>query len=231
MAATAWDVATRELTVRSDAAQSLHHTEGVRSDLQAAGLSVALLDGRGVVDLLADRLDPTRHEASAELAEGRQWEAGDECVRAAARLRAAPIEVQARQLLVGGRPEATVHVSLAPEQTWLGWLLHLMGSEEPFTLSVHVTATDRHRERTLQRRRYRRVYGVNRGVEARGQLLDPDARLHEQDALELNDELAASTGAGIYRVAIYATYTEPGQNHAALTEVSRCGGARARDGI
>ena len=102
-----------------------------------------------------------------------------------------------------------LHVSLAPEQTWLGWLLHLTQAPRPFTLSVHVQATERYRERMAQKRRYKRLFGVNRGIEQRGRPLDPDARVHEEEAAELTDELATSTGAGIYRVSVYLALREP----------------------
>ena len=83
--------------------------------------------------------------------------------------------------------EQVLHVSLPPEQTWLGWLLHLTQAPRPFTLSVHVQATERYRERMAQKRRYKRLFGVNRGVEQRGRPLDPDARLAEEEAAELTE--------------------------------------------
>ena len=86
----------------------------------------------------------------------------------------------------------------------------MMQAPRPFALSVHVQATERYRERMAQKRRYRRIHGVNRGVEQRGRPLDPDARVQEEEAAELNDELATSAGAGIYRVSIYGSLLEPG---------------------
>jgi len=68
----------------------------------------------------------------------------------------------------------------------------MMQAARPFSLSVHVQATERYRERMAQKRRYKRLYGVNRGVEQAGRPLDPDARVAEQEAAELNDELATS---------------------------------------
>ena len=62
--------------------------------------------------------------------------------------------------------EQVLHVSLPPEQTWLGWLMHITQAPRPFALSVHVQATERYRERMAQKRRYRRLFGVNRGIEA-----------------------------------------------------------------
>jgi type IV secretory pathway VirB4 component len=84
----------------------------------------------------------------------------------------------------------------------------MMQAPRPFTLSVHVQATERYRERMAQKRRYKRLYGVNRGIEQRGRPLDPDARVQEEEAAELNDELATSAGAGIYRVSIYGSILE-----------------------
>jgi hypothetical protein len=206
-----------------DAHDCARHTDGVREDLEAAGLTVAPLDGGAVLDLIGERFDPARGEHLSPPASTITQGLPIQSAAVNDLLRTAELQVGSRQLCLDGRPEACLFVSLAPEQTWLGWLLHLMGDPRPFTVSVHVTATERHRERTLQRRRYRRVYGVNRGVESRGQLLDPDARLHEQDALELNDELAA-TGAGIYRMSIYAAYTEPAGDQAVLDECVRAAG-------
>ena len=85
-------------------------------------------------------------------------------------MRAAELDLSERsQISIGGQPERCLFVSRPPEQTWLGWLWHLMAGPCPFALSVHVDATDRYRERSAQRRRHRRIYGINRGVEARGQ--------------------------------------------------------------
>ena len=98
----------------------------------------------------------------------------------------APVSLADRgHLQIGGSLEEVFYVSLAPEQTWLGWLLHMMGAPRPFSLSVHVQATERYRERMAQKRRYKRLYGVNRGIEQHGRPLDPDARVAEEEAAEL----------------------------------------------
>ena len=59
-------------------------------------------------------------------------------------------------------------LSGVPEHTWLGWMFHFMQAPRPFTLAVHVHATDRLRERQAQKRRWKRLRGVNLGVERRG---------------------------------------------------------------
>lgn len=203
---------------------SLRHTEGVRSDLEAMGVSARPLDGGEVLDLLHARFDPDAQRAgelpasfmcpevvaSPIAGEG----AEDAGARASALARAvctAELGLAERShVRIGGSAEEVFFVSLAPEQTWLGWLLHMMQAPRPFTLSVHIQATERYRERMAQKRRYRRIHGVNRGVEQRGRPLDPDARVQEEEAAELNDELAMSAGAGIYRVSIYGSLLEAG---------------------
>jgi len=214
---------------------SLRHTEGIRTDLDAMGLAARPLSGGEVLDLLHSRFDPDAQSAGAlpasfmrseVLAPVRVGEGEDEAgVRAQALSEAictAEIDLSDRsRIRIGSTLEQVSYVSLAPEQTWLGWLLHMMQSPSPFVLSVHIEATERYRERMAQKRRYKRLYGVNRGVESNGRPLDPDARVREQEAAELVDELAASVGSGIYRVSIYhATSDRDGERLAELCQAS-----------
>ena len=206
------------------ARESLRLIEGLRGDLEAMGLDARLLAGAEVLDLLHERFDPAAHFAGALPASFMRPEsiegliAGEPVERANARalvlaqaICTASIDCSERsQLRLGTAAVECFYVSLAPEQTWLGWLLHLMQAPRPFALSVHVQATERYRERMAQKRRYRRIHGVNRGVEQRGRPLDPDARVQEEEAAELNDELAMSAGSGIYRVSIYGAYGDHG---------------------
>jgi hypothetical protein len=203
---------------------SLRHVEGVRGDLEAIGVTGRTLDGGEVLDLLHARFDPDAQSAGelpasfmaseviAPLIPGEPAaQAGERASALAEAICTATVSVADRShLRIGASAEEGFFVSLAPEQTWLGWLLHMMQSPRPFCVSVHVQATERFRERMAQKRRYRRIHGVNRGVEQRGRPLDPDARVLEEEAAELNDELATSAGAGIYRVSIYGALREPG---------------------
>jgi type IV secretory system conjugative DNA transfer VirD4/TraG family protein len=203
---------------------SLRHVEGVRSDLEAMGVPARPLDGREVLDLLHARFDPDAQRMGELPASFMCPEviaapvAGEDAEDASARASALASAICTAELglsershvRIGSSAEEVFYVSLAPEQTWLGWLLHLMQAPRPFTLSVHIQATERYRERMAQKRRYRRIHGVNRGVEQRGRPLDPDARVQEEEAAELNDELATSAGAGIYRVSIYGSLLESG---------------------
>jgi hypothetical protein len=205
--------------------ETLRNSESVAGELEAAGVESRLLAGREVLDLLAGRFDPTGHGAGKIPASFWRPEvvATHEpgCVgRVAGAVCAAPIDLRDRsRLCVGEEVERCLFVCHAPEQTWLGWLLHLMQTPAPFALSVHVHGTDRYRERAAQRRRQRRIHGVNRGVEAAGRPLGPDAGLLEREAEELNDQLAASAGTGIYRVGVYAALTAPGGDEMTLAEV------------
>jgi hypothetical protein len=203
---------------------SLRHVEGVRSDLEAMGVPARPLDGREVLDLLHARFDPDAQRTGELPASFMCPEviaapvAGEDAEDASARASALASAIcsaelglsERSHLRIGSSAEEVFYVSLAPEQTWLGWLLHMMQAPRPFTLSVHIQATERYRERMAQKRRYRRIHGVNRGVEQRGRPLDPDARVQEEEAAELNDELATSAGAGIYRVSIYGSLLESG---------------------
>ena len=214
----------------------LRHCEGVRADLEAMGISARSVSGHEVLDLLHSRFDPDAGrsggppasfmvpEVVAPLVAGETVEdAGDRAQALAGAICTAPIDLSERdRLKIGESLEQAFHVSLAPEQTWLGWLLHMMQSPSPFTLSVHIQATERYRERMSQKRRYKRLYGVNRGVEAHGRPLDPDARVAEQEAAELVDELATSAGAGIYRVSIYGSIQEPSPDPDAETLHELC---------
>ena len=205
---------------------SLRHSDGVRADLEAMGLQARPLNGDEVLDLLHGRFDPDAQRASGLPASFMSPDVvqglipGETAEQASGRAQAlaeaictAPINLAERtHLQIGESLEEVFYVSFAPEQTWLGWLLHTMQAPRPFTLSVHVQATERYRERMSQKRRYKRLYGVNRGIEQRGRPLDPDARVQEEEAAELNDELATSAGAGIYRVSIYGSIQEPSPN-------------------
>jgi hypothetical protein len=219
---------------------SLRHMEGVRMDLEAMALPAHALKGPEVLDLLNGRFDPGSAEAwglPASFLRPEVLEAptpGEPATVAVARARVlaqaictAPIGLTQRaHLQIGESLEQVLHVTLPPEQTWLGWLLHMTQAPLPFTLSVHIQATERYRERMAQKRRYKRLFGVNRGVEQRGRPLDPDARLAEQEAAELTEELTTSPGAGIYRLSIYLALRDPGADAEALSEL---GGAVARE--
>ncbi len=223
-------LATHERGVR----ESKRHTDAVRAELEAMGLLARELDGGEILDVLQERFDPSAagsgHAPASFLHTGALEDAmpGEDAASAAARAAgiaravcSAPIDLGAPgHLDVGGTLERVLHVSLAPEQTWLGWLAHLTQAPRPFTLAVHIHATERYRERMAQKRRYKRLFGVNRGVEQHGRPLDPDARMAEQEAAELTAELSANSSAAIYRMSIYLALREADGDAEMLAELS-----------
>ncbi len=240
-----------EAAHRSAIRESLRHCEGVRGDLDAIGLPARLLSGAEVLDLLHSRFDPDAagsgvlptsfmHSEAVQplVADESTTRAQDRARSLAQAICTAEIDGSDRsRIRIGGCFEQTLYVSLAPEQTWLGWLLHMMQAPCPFVLSVHIEATERFRERAAQKRRYKRLYGVNRGVEQRGRPLDPDARVREQEAADLVQELATSAGAGIYRISIYYTGSDRDPQRlaelcqATAREVAMASDARVNHGL
>lgn len=210
--------------------ESARHSEGVRADLESIGLSTRELDGAEAAQLLWARFAPAQADAGSTPALQFELPAtldalhDPEQARAhAVALRRAlcpeAIDLRDKHVLrVAGQVEQTRYVGSLPEQTWLGWLLYLMSAHCPFTVAVHLHATDRTRERLFHKRRYRRIFGNNRGTEMKGRPLDPDQQAQEAEAAELNAELAL-TGAGIYRLGCYLSIREPAGDTEALTDI------------
>jgi TraG P-loop domain len=210
--------------------ESARHAEGVRTDLESIGLSARELDGSEVAQLLWARFAPGDADAGrneelrvdlpsrlSDLSDPEQAEAHSAELRCA--LCPEAIDLRERNVMrIGGHVEQTRYVGSLPEQTWLGWLLYLMSAHSPFTVAVHLHATDRTRERLFHKRRYRRIHGNNRGTEMRGRPLDPDQHAQETEAADLNAELAL-TGAGVYRVGCYLSVREPAGDAEAVTEI------------
>ena len=191
---------------RRVAQESLHVTDAVRADLEALDLSTHMLSGPEVLDLLWRRFNPTAADRTPERRPGAR-EQRLELVGALtssptrARQRAPP---QALRELVAGSAidcadqrhlrvdrdlEQALYVATLPDATEFGWLLDAMQVQRPFTLTVHVHALDRLRERARFRSRHRRLFGVNRGAELRGRI----ARL--RDARPGGGALRAAQGA------------------------------------
>ncbi len=210
--------------------ESRRHADAVKAELEAMGLPVRELDGAEVLDLLQERFDPSAEDRDQAPASVLHPDAigdvdpGEDTAHSASLIAratcTAAIDLSAPgHLEIGGTLERVLHVSLAPEQTWLGWLAHLTAAPRPFTLTIHIHATERYRERMAQKRRYKRLFGVNRGVEQRGRPLDPDARMAEEEAAELTAELSANSSAAIYRMSVYLSLREPAGEAEMLTEL------------
>ena len=101
--------------------------------------------------------------------------------------------------------EQTIWVATTADNTQMGWLMGAMMTREPFALSVHVRALDRRRERRRLKMRYRRIYTVNRGAEARGRVPDFDRYAQEDESAHLLREMAGHERAGLFETSIYLT--------------------------
>jgi TraG P-loop domain len=196
--------------------------------LQALDLTPEILDGRHLLALLDRHLNPGAEPLAHNDATGLLGELPvdrDRALEAAGRLRGALCrsEVTERRghLDAGATCVLCRTVSSVPDHTWLGWLLHLMRSPYPFTLSVHWQAGRRATERQRARQRYRRIWGVQRGREMRLKAPDPEAGEREREAAELNQELTATAGAGVYQVAITIALEHPDGNAVELERHAR----------
>ena len=85
-----------------------------------------------------------------------------------------------------------------------------MQVQRPFTLSVHVHALDRLRERSRFKARHRRLFGVNRGAELRGRTPDYEMLAQEEELGELLKELSGHERAAAFEVSIYQSIRERG---------------------
>jgi hypothetical protein len=207
--------------------ESLRLTDAIRADLEALDLSTRLLSGPEVADLLWRRFNPTTADRTPErrpaaqesrlevLGELDAAQDASEAARAARRLReliaaSAHTADGQRQLRIDRDLEQTIWVATPPDATYFGWLLEAMEVSRPFTLSVHVHALDRLRERARHKARHRRLFGVNRGAELRGRAADYEMLAQEEEAAELLKELTGAERAAVYEVSIYQSIRERG---------------------
>jgi hypothetical protein len=208
------------------------HVEAIVAHLHALDLAPRQLDGRELTRLLDHHLNPNaRSSLDFDALLGPPTPDAREIAERAALLREAlcrsPVDDRARSHLIVG--ESAVHgraVTSVPDHTWLGWLFHLMQSPYPFTLAVRWQAGRRASERQRARHRYRRIWGVQRSREIRGRPPDPEASEREDEALRLQSELAASAGAGVFRVSISLCLKHPDGN---ATELARYAAEIERD--
>jgi hypothetical protein len=207
--------------------ESLVLTDAIRMDLESLDLATHMLSGPEVLDLLWRRFNPTTADRSPALRPGvpraRLEVLGEldlerdaaEAASAARALRelvanSAYEAPDQRYLRVDGDLEQVLFVVTPPEATYVGWLLDAMQVRRPYTLSVHIHALDRLRERSRHRARHRRLFGVNRGAEMRGRVVDFDMIAQEDEARVLVEELSGQERAAVYEVSIYQSIREPG---------------------
>jgi hypothetical protein len=198
--------------------ESFAFTEAIRSELDALSIPTRVINGEEVVELLWGRFNPTQADRAVKpprateiLGELDREIDTQEAREAAQRLREAiaqsPVDFDRshHHVEVDRDVEQTMWVATTADQTQMGWLMGAMMTREPFSLSVHVHALDRRRERTKLKMRYRRVFTVNRGSESRGRVPDFDRLAQEEESAQLLREMAGHDRAGLYDVSIYHT--------------------------
>jgi hypothetical protein len=212
---------------RRVARESLQLTDAIRADLEALDLSTHLLSGPEVLDLLWRRFNPTSADRTPEGRPGAREDRLEllgeldaiadtrDAAAAAHTLRelvaASGIDwPDQRHLRVDRDLEQVLYVATLPDATEFGWLLDAMHVQRPFTLSVHVHALDRLRERSRFKARHRRLFGVNRGAELRGRTPDYEMLAQEEELGELLKELSGHERAAAFEVAIYQSIRERG---------------------
>ena len=212
---------------RQVARESLVHTDAIRADIEALDLSTHHLDGAEVVDLLWRRFNPTTADRTPERRPGAREQRlrilgeldverdAREAAVAALALRDLVVESgvdfsDQRHIGVDRDLEQALYVATTPDATFFGWLLAAMEVERPFTLTVHVHALDRLRERARHKARHRRLFGINRGAEIRGRIADYEMLAQETEQRELLEELSGQERASVYDVAIYQSVRERG---------------------
>ncbi len=208
---------TREVRAHGRAIrEGLGHTDALRGELEALGLPTRMLGGTEVAALLWSRFNPTLADSGAapfgltDVVEDLALPVTeDEAAERARRLRAAiagsaiDFAADRRVAHIDRDLEQVIYTATTADLTYLGWLMGATMTRQPFTLSVHVHALDRHAERTKLKLGYRRVFAVNRGAEAKGRVPDFDRYLQEQETQELLAEMAGGDRAGLFRVSVY----------------------------
>lgn len=207
--------------------ESLYLTDAIRSDLEGLDLSTRLLSGPEVLDLLWRRCNPTTADRAPDRAPGAanarlevlgELDAVSDAREAAAAARtvreliadSAHESEDRRYLRVDRDLEQVLFVATPPDATYFGWLLDAMQVQRPFSLSVHVRALDRLRERNRHKARHRRLFGVNRGAQLRGRAADYEMLAQEEEAEALLKELGGQERAAVYELSIYQSIREPG---------------------
>jgi hypothetical protein len=214
--------------------ESLAFTESMRSELDTLALPSRLLNGEEVVALLWARFNPTQADRGKQrvprsteiFGELNEVVDAKQAREVARRLRGliaqSPIDFDrsAHHVEIDHDVEQTIWVATTADSTQPAWLMPAMMTREPFTLSVHVRALDRRRERSRLKMRYRRVFTVNRGAEARGRVPDFDRLAQEDESAHLLREMSGHERASLFETSIYHSTRRggPDPDLAALAE-------------
>jgi hypothetical protein len=201
------------------AADSLRLADTIASELAGAGCQLAPLDGAQALAALARVLAPGADPAPDRFAElPAVLDTTDPAAALAHREMLIDAVGAGAELEIGrdwlthrptGELEAVMHLSGAPADTSVWWLMGLMEVPPPWRFSVHVTATDRARQRRRQRRRHKRLWADLRRRERDGKLIAQETYEQEREAAELDAELRLTGASGIYDLAVYLAIRRP----------------------
>ncbi len=197
--------------------ESLAQVDSLRVELDGLSLESRLLNGEEVVQLLWGRFNPTFADSQRRTPRFRGEILGEldavqeraDAQRAALALREAiarsPLDFRRskRHVEIDDDVEQVIYASSTADATSMGWLMGAMTTRQPFTLSVHVHALDRRRERQRMKINYRRIFSVNRNAESKGRVPDFDRYSQEHEAERLLSEMAGHERAGVFRMSIY----------------------------
>jgi len=213
---------------RRSSRESLAHTDNMRSELEALSLPTSLVNGKGVVEMLWSRFNPTRSDLAGRrsgrdvgtqilgnLDEEIDTEAAvDAALDLKEEIAQSPIDFSRHKDMVeiDQDYEQTIYSATTADATRLGWMMSAMLTRQPFTMSVYIHALDRRNERSRLKRGYRRIYSVNRSQEYRGRVPDFDRYTQEAESAQLLQEMAGTDRTGIYEVSLYQTLRSPGPN-------------------
>jgi hypothetical protein len=213
------------------AADSLRLSDTLSSDLSAAGATVRALDGPSALARLARAVAPDRAPASdAFAALPRVLDTADSATALADRHALLQAVSAGSELQIGrdwlthratGELEAVLHLSGSPGETSLWWLLALFELPPPWRLSVHLTATDRARQRRRHRIRHKQLWADLRRRERDGKLVSPEAYEREREAAELDAELRLAGASGIYELSLYFAIRRPAGSDEQLKDLLR----------
>ncbi|HEY4281330.1 MAG TPA: hypothetical protein VGM91_24170, partial [Conexibacter sp.] len=195
------------------------HVDQIRGELDAMDIEHRTLNGQEVVELLWARANPSssdrrsaplfRREILGELDAERDR---DEAQAVAVALREAvarsPIDfdADANHAVVERDLEQTIYAASTADATYWGWLLGAMvASRQPYSLSVHIHALDRQRERARVKLAYRRRFMLNRERETKGRAPDFDSYAAEHEQRDLLAEMSGHERASIFQLSVYYT--------------------------
>ncbi len=204
------------------AVESLTLASTIQTALAGAGIETALLDGVQALAVLWERLHPqAKRLPDFGALEDACAIAGATTLEAAAAKRHQVINAvcEDASLDAGESPaylrhgdgtlEEVIHLGTPPQYTNLWWLQMLLACPRPITVAVHISVGDRRQEKARQRRRWKRHRSAVLYKERRNQTVGAEEEEAVEEAAVLDQELASTPGATVYKVGIYAAIRDP----------------------